>query len=450
MAENQFSFTGVKLRTLPLPRNGRLYFSDADVRGMGLRVTTTGAKSFVIYKKFNGKPVRVTLGEFDPELPETRDLPAGAEPIDLLGNHPSLNVRMARKLAVAVMAQLHTGVNPAKVVHSRRKGMTLGELFLRYKTHLIAEGKKTTAGIVWMWERYLGDLPGAERKPHGAERTKAPGAVNWQRQKLSEITHQQVSKLRLDLGAKVGRTTANRVIELLSAMFNFAKQPAQRFFIGENPAEGIGKFDAVERERYLRSDEAPKFFEALNEEQDQDFADYVRLSIYTGARRGNVLRMQWSEISLSGAVWTLSGEQLKNGEPLTIPLVQQAVDVLQKRAAKAKGKAWVFPGDTAEGHMGPQRKKWLEFVKRAGAPDLRVHDLRRSLGSWMANSGASTVVTMRALGHKTVDAALIYQRLAADPVREAAQRAVTALMDAAKSKPGQVVKMPTRKHKARG
>jgi integrase len=300
-----------------------------------------------------------------------------------------------------------------------------------------------------MWERYLGDLPGAERKPHGAERTKAPGAANWQRQKLSEITHQQVSKLRLDLGAKVGRTTANRVIELLSAMFNFAKQPAQRFFIGENPAEGIGKFEAVERERYLRSDEAPKFFDALNEEEDQDFADYVRLSIYTGARRGNVLRMQWSEISLSGAVWTLSGEQLKNGEPLTIPLVQQAVDVLQKRTAKAKGKAWVFPGDTAQGHMGPQRKKWLEFVKRAGAPDLRVHDLRRSLGSWMANSGASTVVTMRALGHKTVDAALIYQRLAADPVREAAQRAVTALMDAAKAKPGQLIKMPARKRKAR-
>jgi len=165
---------------------------------------------------------------------------------------------MARKLAVAVMAQLHTGVNPANAVHSRRKGMTLGELFSRYKTHSL-RGQKDDGGNRLDVGAIPGDLPEAKRKPHGAERTKAPGAVNWQRQKLSEITHQQVSKLRLDLGAKVGRTTANRVIELLSAMFNFAKQPANGFFIGENPAEGIGKFEPVERERYLRSDEAPNF-----------------------------------------------------------------------------------------------------------------------------------------------------------------------------------------------
>jgi len=54
MTENQFTFTGAKLRNVPLPRKGRLYFADTDVRGMGLRVSTTGAKSFVIYKKFNG------------------------------------------------------------------------------------------------------------------------------------------------------------------------------------------------------------------------------------------------------------------------------------------------------------------------------------------------------------------------------------------------------------
>src|SRR5438132_1382688 len=139
MSENEFVFTGARLRSVPLPRKGRFYFADADVRGMGLRVSASGGKSFVVYRKFKGKPVRVTLGEFDPELPETRDLLAGAEPLDLLGNHPALNIKMARKLAIAVMAEMHTGINPAEAVYSRRRSMTLGELFSRYKTYLIAD-----------------------------------------------------------------------------------------------------------------------------------------------------------------------------------------------------------------------------------------------------------------------------------------------------------------------
>ena len=97
---------------------------------------------------------------------------------------------------------------------------------------------------------------------------------------------------------------------------------------------------------------------------------------------------------------------MKNGESLTIPLVQEAIDVLRRREKTANGNAWVFPGNTQKaGHGGPKRGKWLRLLERAGLSDLHPHDLRRSLGSWMASSGASTTVTMRALGHKSVSAA---------------------------------------------
>ena len=70
------------------------------------------------------------------------------------------------------------------------------------------------------------------------------------------------------------------------------------------------------------------------------------MSLYTGARQGNILRMRWDEISLYGARWTVSGELMKNGESLTIPLVQEAIDVLRRREKTANGNAWVFPGNT--------------------------------------------------------------------------------------------------------
>jgi integrase len=444
-AKKRFTFTGDKLRALPIPPEGRASYYDDVVRGLMLEVTANGAKSFRVYRKFRGRPVKITCGPFDPNLPETRELPEGAKPLDLLGNHPSLNVRMARKLALAVVSELDAGVNPAET-HTR-KGITLGEVFGRYRAHLTAEGKKTVPAIVWHWQRYLGELPDTPRKKHGAEREKAPGGVNWQRRAVADISRADVSRLRLDLAENIGRTTANRVTELLRAMLNFARK--HDLYEGQNPAEDAGKFDVPSRERFLQPHEAVDFFKALSEEDDRDFADYVRLLLFTGARRGNVLKMRWDEISLEGALWTISGEKMKNGDPLTIPLPRQAVDVLRRRAETANGNEWVFPGETPAGHAGPFRAQWSRFVKKAKVPDLHVHDLRRSLGSWMAAVGSSTVITARALGHRSLSMATVYQRLVAGPVREAMQKAVTAMEDAAKEKPGQVVPMP-KGRKARG
>lgn len=450
MARDKFNFTRAKLRSLPSPENGWKYFYDDAVRGLALGVGAGGSKSFRVNRKFKGRAVKVTLGVFDPDLPETRELPAGTEPLDLLGHSPALNVRMARKLATAVTAQLDVGINPAAVSTEARHSMTLGDLFKRYAAHRRAEGKKTVPALVWTWERYLGDLPESPQKSHGAKRSKSPGAVNWERRRLPEVSYEQVSRLRLDLGEKVGHTTANRVIEMLSAMYNFARK--QRLYRGENPAEGSGKFQLKSRERFLQADEVHRFFQALDELPDQqDFADYIRISLFAGARRNNVLRMRWDELNLDGARWTIAGEVMKNGDPLTIPLVEEVVEILQRRswacsiASAASEKAvseWVFPGGTEAGHMGPQRKLWLQLVKAARLPDLRLHDLRRSLGSWMSTTGSNTVMTMLALGHKTIDASLIYQRLEIAPVRDAMQRAVSELVQFSEGKSPKFIELP--------
>ena len=443
MPSTRFAFTGAKLTSLPVPKESRACYYDATLRGLMFEITPKGTKSFRVYRKFRGRPLKITLGNFDASLPETREIPAGAEPLDLLGHCPALNLRMARKLALAVMAELDTGVNPAE----SRRGITLGELFARYAKDRRREGKRNVDGLTWMWQRYLGQLPDEPPKPHGAKRTKAHGAVNWENRRLAEIDHPQVSRLRLDLAEKVGQTTSNRVMELLHALYSFARK--QRLYDGDNPAAGAGEFKLISRERFLQQDEAPRFFKALDQFDDKDFADYVRLSLFTGARRNNVLRMRWDELNLEGARWIVTGEFMKNGEPLTIHLVNEAIDILQRRAKNATDNPWVFSGDTAAGHMGPQRKKWLQLVTAAKAPDLRIHDLRRSLGSWMSSTGANTVLTMRALGHKSINAALIYQRLAADPVRGAMQTAVSAMMKAAHGRRDIVVISQKRKARER-
>ena len=93
---------------------------------------------------------------------------------------------------------------------------------------------------------------------------------------------------------------------------------------------------------------------------------------------------------------------------------------------------FVFPGGTRSGHMWNPKKGWRRVLDRAGIADLRIHDLRRSLGSWQAKTGASLAIIGKSLGHKTASATMIYARLDQDPVREAQGRAIGAMLAAGK------------------
>jgi len=434
MANQRFTFARAKLHALPLPRKRREYYYDEVVRSLALSVFATGKKSFMVYRKLKGRPLKITLGPFDSAIPDTHDLPAGANPLDLLTNKAALNIRKARKLATAVNASLDVGVNPSaeKRRQRQREGaeLTLGELFERYREdHLLADGKKRPSGVVWYFERYLGGVPGGPARKHGRKRTKAQGAVNWQDRRISTIQSDEVGRLRAALAKNISPTTANRVMELLKAIFNFGRK--NKLCAGENPAADFPKFKLQSRDRRIQSYEARKFFEILDAESDLDFRDYTYLAICTGARRGNLLQMRWDELSLDGAAWRVAGERMKNGDPLVIPLVPRAVEILRRRrAANLTDNPWVFPGRTTTGHAGPFRFQWARFIQKADVPDLRVHDLRRTLGSWMSSTGASTVMTMRALGHKTIDAALVYQRLELAPVRDAMATGISGLLKA--------------------
>jgi len=439
---DKFHFKRAKLRALPKPQSGWVYAYDDAVRGLAVGVGTTGVKSFMVYRKFKGRPIKITLGTFDPKMSESKELPDSVNPIDLLGNKPMLNVRMARMMATAVNALLDAGVNPLEAQRKQRKELTLGQLFELYIRHLESEQRRSAPLWRFYFERYLGDLPNETKKKHGKERTKPEGAVNWQRRPLSSITFEDVKRLRHALSNKP--TTSNHVTGFLRAMYSFAIR--ERLFQGENPAIGVGKFKTQSRERYLLPDDAAKLFKALEDEPDQDIKDFFSLALYTGARRGNLMAMRWDELNLDSAIWRIPYVKMKNGEALTVPLITDAIEILRRRAENAESTEWVFPAKSRSGHLASVKAAWARLLARAGISDLHIHDLRRSLGSWMAATGANVVMTQRALGHKTIAASLIYQRLAQDPVREAMQRATNELKQAAEAK---AKEMEKRKEKAK-
>lgn len=84
--------------------------------------------------------------------------------------------------------------------------------------------------------------------------------------------------------------------------------------------------------------------------------------------------------------------------------------------------------------MEPKRA-WAAIRQRAGIPDVRIHDLRRTLGSWMAVAGTSLQVIGKSLGHRDLKSTEVYARLSVDPVREAVEKATAAMLEMDIAKP---------------
>jgi integrase len=423
-------FTIRSILALQLPGAGRVFYYDTEVSHCALRVSASGERVFYVYRKVAGKPVKVALGPFDAAIPASREIPRGVDPLLYIGNRPPLNPRMARTLAITVAHELGKGSNPADAARTARRQregeLTLGAAFNRYEADwLVPEGKRSAQALRALFERYIGAMPADAKKPHGRTRTKSPHGVDWSRRRLGAITENDGRRLMVALKDGHGAATANRAFELLRALYN--KSIEWKLYKGENPLAGLSKFREESRDRFLRGDELPAFFETHAALPEGAFKDFVALALYTGARRANVLGARWADIDLHSGLWTIPGKVSKSGKPMTLPLTRRALEVLTRRRAADPSGAFVFPADSATGHMVMPKKLWAAFVATTGLSDFRLHDLRRSAGSWAAMTGASLPIVGAALGHKSAASTEVYARLQVDPVLAALQRAQDAM-----------------------
>ncbi len=434
MASEKLDFTRARLDAIPTP-DKRRYYKDSKSKGLMLAVLPSGTKSFELYRKVDGRPKRIGLGHFDSKMAESRSIPKGSNPLILVGNSSALNVAMARLLAAAVSAQLDMGINPSELKHSTRKEklteLTLEGAFDSYeKDYLLPQEKRTTQDLRNLFERHLGNVKSEQKKPHGKEKTKSAYGVDWSKRKLSDITAEEVRTLHNRLKEGGGIHTSNRVFELLRAIFN--KMEEWDKFKGKSPCKGISKFKEQSRERFITSEELPRIFDALINTQNETFVEFVLLSLFTGARRENVLSMRWQDFNFEASYWTVPSELSKNGSPLILSLSTKAIKILQERKLRVGTEnAFVFPARSKSGYMSAPKKQWAKLLEDAEISNLHLHDLRRTLGSWAAMTGASLQIIGAALGHKSTEATKVYARLQDSTVKSAIDLAAETMLEKA-------------------
>ncbi|MCK5296073.1 MAG: tyrosine-type recombinase/integrase, partial [Alphaproteobacteria bacterium] len=384
------NFTKKILDALPIPPKGKRFsFKDEKERGLIIRVTANGQRTFQLYQKHQGRPVRVSLGIF-----------------------PDMSIENARKEALKAKGALASGTNPNVEKNRLRKEITLKELFSLYMERYSKVEKKSWAYDDREINKYLS---------------------HWFNRKISDISKYEITSLHLKTRENSGLYQANRILERLRSMYNKAIEWG---WDGVNPTQGIKKFKEKSRDRYILPNEMPLLLQALEVEHNEVARDYIYFSLFTGARKMNVLKIQWDQIDWHNKTWRIP--DTKNGEPVVVPLSAKAEEVLERRLKASNGSQWVFQSENSKaGNLNDPKKAWIrvkqyatlllwsqeerlakiideikqklpenydvgsffkkveEKVKKrelhlpTGLMDIRLHDIRRTFGSYQAITGAS-------------------------------------------------------------
>jgi integrase len=353
------------------PASGRIEYWDAALPGFGLRVTDKGAKSWtVLFRAPDGQQRRVTLGKY-----------------------PILPLADARDLARDVLLQVEKGIDPAarKAEERRLRSDRSDRRFqLVVEEFIERHAKPNNRG----WQRQDRDLR-REFLPY------------WKNHQIASIGRRDILDVLDRISDRTSPRRANRYLALVKKLFGWC---VNRGYLEASPASGIkppGR--EVSRDRVLSAGELRVVWRCC-EKSGWPFGDLFRLLILTAQRLGEVSAMRWPDIDLTNATWTVPGEVAKNGAANEVPLSPAAVAILKTAPPLAAGNGYVFPALNGSGRpvSGFSNAKSrldriiaAELAATVGSaiPQWRIHDLRRSAASGMAQLGIAPHVIEKVLNH---------------------------------------------------
>jgi integrase len=341
--------------TVPAGKTEILVFDEA-LPGFGVRVRIGGKRTWIAQYRLGSKQRRVTLGTTD-----------------------TVDCDEARRRAKSVLAAVHLGDDPqARRAEARaRASTTLGTVVPNYLERFAAQ--RLRPKTLRETRRYLD----VSWKPlHGLE--------------LNHVDRRAVAVRLFEIASESGPIAANRARVALSAFFNWTMREG---LSGANPVIGTNRAaDERSRDRVLNDDELARIWHACRVD---DYGRIVRLLILTGQRRDEVGGISSSELNFARTVWSIPSDRTKNGRPHEVPLPASAALIL-KEAQMEVGDGYLF-GEARGPFQGWSKAKAALDRRIASAGDAlkqwRLHDIRRTVATRMAELGVQPHVVEAVLNH---------------------------------------------------
>ena len=343
------NLTSKMIDELPTPEDRDEYFDDK-IKGLSIRVTKTGVKTFSLMKRINGRMTRTTIGQY-----------------------PVITVKQARELAINILSTINRGINPQdEALKAELRKVTLQQVLNDYITSRGTNLKENTIkNYKGVFNKYL---------------------KNWGDKAILEISRDMVEKRHRDI-TKQFPSRANTAMRLLRALFNYAMGEYEDLqgnpIVIHNPVQRISHAKAWNREgrrqTIIKSYDLKAWWNAVHElpnhalnskqpnhsETTKDFFIFV---LMTGLRRREASNLMWSDIDFKDNSLTI--ENTKNHETHSLPLTESLISMLSKRKFATNSK-YVFEGSNSEKPMNDPKKQ-VEKVRKISGVYFNIHDLRRT------------------------------------------------------------------------
>ena len=356
------------------PDKRKIDMYDTAITGFILEVRSTGTKTY--YLKYRN--ARKQQRQFK------------------IGDEKSLSFREASAAAQKLRAKVVLGKDPVEDRSESRKMITMGE-FVRDRYLPFVKGYKKS----WDCDDSLlrnHVLPAFEKKY------------------LDEITPDDlVGFQKKKLAGGYAPTTVNRIIVLTRYLFNLAMKWDLLPGVRKNPASETRLFKDNKKERFLSHEESLVLMEKVRNSKNPQLKFIVPLLLLLGCRKRELLDAKWDEFDLDLRIWRIP----KSKTGVRHVPVSEAVLAIFRELPRWEGCPYVIPNPKTKKPFVSFFHSWDTARKEAGMPELRVHDLRHSLASFLVNSGRSIYEVQRILGHSQIQTTQRYAHLSQETLLDA-------------------------------
>lgn len=343
------------IRSLPFVGSGSKHqciYWDSALECFGLRVYSSGRRTYVYSYRVHR---RKRLG--------------------MIGRADVLSLEDARRKAKALLGQVASQQDPQEVKDELRKALTITELVEAYIEDYAKLKKRSWKQDESFLKRLLIPALGTRL--------------------AMTVTTADIQQIQTAQGATYP-ASANNFLIVVRKLFNWAPTAGHLPKGHPNPAVGITGFPKRKRRRFLTTAEMPRFIHAL-EQEDNEYAKHALwLLLLTGLRMRELLKAKWADIDWDAG--TLFVGLTKNGEPLLAPLSDEALARL-RRIPRLADNPYIICGKLPGEYFRDLRPVLMRVIKRSGIENLCVHDLRRTVGSWLAQGGTTLHLIGNVLNH---------------------------------------------------
>ncbi len=324
----RIKLTHNRISEFPNNTGKELNYRDSEQKGLYLRITPAGGKIFRLehWSKKKQKTIKIVIGRF-----------------------PDISINTARELAAQHAVDINKGIDLQEIKKRDKLEQVLNDIFTVWLNEHAMQNNKRWKQDESRYNLYI--------RPHLGKK------------KISDISVEDLERWRLKLQSqkkergdgKLTTGTIQRAVTVLSSIYSKSARHIH------NPCSDLDHYKPVKRHQFMTTDHLSKFFLALENPATPEYLkDYLLISLYTGGRKSNVEAMRWNHIDLNLKIWVIPNDEMKNQEPMVVPLLDQAVDILTRRKLITSS-IFVFPSPrkSKTGHLVEPKKGWKNLLKRA-------------------------------------------------------------------------------------